>query len=71
MRLNDSIGDEKKSRLIMRVSGTLRIILNVAINRSYFKVIANSKTNIRFTDSQTVWAASGPNANKLKELIDE
>lgn len=72
LKLNDSIGrEEKKSRLIMRVGGTLRIILNVAINRSFFRVIVNSKTNIRFTDSQTVWAASGSNANQLRDLIDE
>lgn len=72
LKLNDSTDSEqKKSRLIMRISGTLRIILNVAISRSFFKVIANSKTNIRFTDSQTVWAASGSNAHQLKEFIDE
>lgn len=72
LKLNDSMDqDKKRSRLIMRVGGTLRIILNVAIKRSYFRVLANSKTNIRFTDSQTVWAASGSNANQLKELLDE
>lgn len=72
LKLNDSVDqDKKKTRLIMRVSGTLRIILNVAVNRSYFRVIANSKNNIRFTDSQTVWAASGSNAHQLKDLIEE
>lgn len=72
LKLNDSIEHEdKKSRIIMRVSGTLRIILNVAVNPSFFKVIANSKTNIRFTDSQTVWAASGSNANQLRDFIEE
>lgn len=72
LKLNDSINqNEKKSRLIMRVSGTLRIILNVAIKPSFFRVIANSKTNIRFTDSQNVWAASGSNAHQLKDLIEE
>lgn len=72
LKLNDSVGkDERKSRLIMRVSGTLRIVLNVAINRPFFRILANSKTNLRFTDSQTVWAASGSNAQQLKELIEE
>lgn len=72
LKLNDSIDrDKNRSRLIMRIGGTLRIILNVAINTPFFRVIANSKTNIRFTDSQTVWAASGSNANQLKDLIEE
>lgn len=72
LKLNDSINqNEKKSRLIMRVGGTLRIILNIAIKRSFFRIIANSKTNIRFTDSQNVWAASGSNAHQLKDLIEE
>ena len=72
LKLNDSseLG-AKKSRLIMRISGTLRILLNIAIKHSFFRVIASSKTSIRFTDSQTVWAASGTNANHLKELLDE
>lgn len=70
LKLNDSI-DASKSRLIMRIGGTLRIILNVSISKPFFKVIANSKTNIRFTDSQTVWAASGSNAHQLRDLIDE
>lgn len=71
LKLNDSIDDEDKSRLIMRISGTLRIILNVAIKSSFFKIVACTETNIRFTDSQTVWAASGQNTKKLKGLIDE
>lgn len=72
LKLNDSVDkDVKKSRLIMRLSGTLRIILNVAIKNSFFKVIACSKTNIRFTNSQTVWAASGANTSQLADLIDE
>lgn len=72
LKLNDSIKEiEKKSRLIMRVSGTLRIILNVAVDTSHFKVIANSKNNIRFTDSQTVWAARGSNADQLRDLLEE
>lgn len=72
LKLNDSIEPNiRRSRLIMRVSGTLKIILNVALRHSFFKVIANSRTSIRFTDSQTVWAASGSNAHQLKELIDE
>lgn len=72
LKLNDSIDrTEKRSRLIMRVGGTLRILLNVAIKPSFFKVIANTKTNIRFTDSQTVWAASGSNAHQLRELIED
>lgn len=70
LKLNDPIDStESRSRLIMRVSGTLRIILNVAI-KSSFKVIANSQTNIRFTDGQNVWAASGSNSNHLKKLIE-
>lgn len=70
LKLNDSIDmTENKSRLIMRVGGTLRIILNIAI-RSSFRVIANSKTNIRFTDGQNVWAASGSNSNQLREFIE-
>lgn len=72
LKLNDSIDrTEKKSRLIMRVSGTLRILLNVSIKPSFFRVIANTKTNIRFTDSQNVWAASGSNAHQLRELIED
>lgn len=72
LKLNDSIDpDVKRSRLIMRVSGTLKIILNVAIKHSFFKIIANSKNSIRFTDSQTVWAASGSNSHQLKNLIEE
>lgn len=72
LKLNDAFKtEERKSRLIMRVSGTLRIILNVAIKPSYFRVIANSKSNIRFTDSLHVWAASGSNANQLRDLIEE
>lgn len=72
LKLNDSIDTESsRSRIIMRIGGTLRIILNVAISKPFFKVIANSKTNIRFTDSQTVWAASGSNAHQLRDLIDE
>lgn len=67
LKLNDSIADEKghQSRLIMRMGRTLRIILNVAINSS-FQIIAGSEENIRFTDSQTMWAARGKNADKLK-----
>lgn len=72
LKLNDSINQiEKKSRLIMRVSGTLRIILNVAVDSFHFKVIANSKNSIRFTDSQTVWAARGSNADQLRDLLEE
>lgn len=72
LRLNDSIEDRTtKSRLIMRISGTLRIILNVAIRQSGFKIIASSKTNIRFTDSLTVWAVSGSNAQQLRDSIEE
>lgn len=72
LKLNDSIEDNTtKSRLIMRISGTLRIILNVAINKSTFKIIASSKTSIRFTDSLTVWAVSGSNVQQLRDLIEE
>lgn len=72
LKLNDSNElRKKKSRLIMRICGTLRIILNVSISKTYFKVIAASKTNIRFTDSQTLWAASGNNAQQLKDLLEE
>lgn len=72
LKLNDLLEDDKmSSRLIMRVNGTLKIILNVSIKKSHFKVIASSKTNVRFTDSQDVWAASGSNAQELKELIEE
>lgn len=72
LKLNDPIDQSgRKSRLIMRVSGTLRIVLNVAIDGSHFKVIATSKNNIRFTDSQNVWAARGSNANQLQELIQD
>lgn len=72
LKLNDSLDEDiKKSRIIMRLGGTLKIVLNVAIKHSTFKVIANSRTSIRFTDSQTVWAASGSNASQLRDLIDE
>lgn len=72
LKLNDTIEThESKSRLIMRAGGTYRIILNVAIQHSFFKVIAITKTSIRFTDSQNVWAASGSNAKELGDLIDE
>ena len=71
LKLNDSLDEEQKSRVIMRVGGTLKIVLNVAIRHSTFRVIASSKTNIRFTDSQTVWAASGSNASQLRDLIDD
>lgn len=72
LKLNDSLNQENsQSRIIVRVGGTLKIVLNVAIRHSTFRVIASSKTSIRFTDSQTVWAASGSNASQLRELIDE
>lgn len=72
LKLNDSAQDvTRKSRLIMRLGGTYRIILNVSINHSHFKVITNSKSNIRFTDGQNLWAASGQNAQVLKELIEK
>lgn len=72
LKLNDCVQDEKRrSRLIMRLGGTYRIILNVSINHSHFKVITNSKSNIRFTDGQNLWAASGQNAQHLKELIEK
>lgn len=73
LKLNDSTTEKnkKKSRLIMRVNGTLRIILNVAINRPLFKIIASTKDNIRFTDGQTVWAASGCYADQLNRMIEE
>lgn len=70
LKLNDSVNDTDKSRLIMRVSGTHKIVLNVAVNHSFFRIIASSKMNIRFTDGQTVWAASGSNAHHLKELLE-
>lgn len=72
LKLNDSLNiDEKKSRLIMRAGGTYRIILNVAIQHSLFRILANTKTSIRFTDSQNVWAASGSNAKHLGDLIQD
>lgn len=72
LKLNDSQETDKcQSRIIMRVGGTLKLVLNVAIRHNSFKVLANSKTSIRFTDSQTVWAASGSNAGQLRELIDQ
>lgn len=73
LKLNDSTTNEnkKKSRLIMRVNGTLRIILNVAINRPLFRIILSTKDNIRFTDGQTVWAASGCYADQLNAMIEE
>lgn len=72
LKLNDSVVcEEQKYRLIMRAGGTYRIILNVAIQHSFFKVIAVTKTSIRFTDSQNVWAASGSNAKHLGDLIAE
>lgn len=71
LKLNDYLDTaNKRSRLIMRVSGTLKIVLNVAI-KSTFKILANTRSSIRFTDSQTVWAATGSNAQQLRELIDE
>lgn len=70
LKLNDKLDvDGRKSRLIMRTGGTYRIILNVAIQHPTFRVIANTKTNIRFTDSQNVWAASGSNAMQLGDII--
>lgn len=72
LKLNDSIEFRKKqSRLIMRICGTLRIVLNISINSSHFKVIAATKTNIRFSDSQNLWAASGNNAHQLRDLIED
>lgn len=72
LKLNDLVDPkEKRSRLIMRTGGTYRIILNVAMKRSFFKVISNTKTSIRFTDSINVWAASGSNAGQLTDLIKE
>uniref|UniRef100_A0A6G1S4X4 Ran-binding protein 3 n=1 Tax=Aceria tosichella TaxID=561515 RepID=A0A6G1S4X4_9ACAR len=70
LKLNDHLS-EKRSRLIMRAGGTFRIILNVAIRHSLFKVISNTKTSIRFTDSQNVWAASGSNAKQLGDLLND
>lgn len=72
LKLNDSTNQtERKSRVIMRLSGTLRIVLNVALEGEKFKVIANSKDSIRFTDGQNLWAARGSNADQLKNLIEE
>lgn len=70
LKLNDDL-DEQRSRLIMRISGTFRIILNVAIRHSLFKVISSTKTSIRFSDSQNVWAASGSNAKQLGDLLND
>lgn len=72
LKLNDSINQiEKRSRVIMRLSGTLRIVLNVALDGEKFKVIANSKDSLRFTDGQNLWAARGSNADQLKNLIED
>ena len=72
LKLNDSLDSGKRqSRLIMRVGGTLKLVLNVAIRHKTFRVITSTKTSIRFTDGQTVWGAGGNNATMLRELIDE
>lgn len=71
LKLNDSHDEEKKrSRLIMRLAGTLRITLNVSIGR-LFKVLATSKTNVRFTDGKNVWALSGSHAQRLSNFIQD
>lgn len=70
LKLNDSlVPDCPESRLIMRISGTLKIILNVAIRKN-FRIISSSKTNLRFTDGQNMWAVSGGTADKLAGLIE-
>lgn len=70
LKLNDSLAQDcPESRLIMRISGTLRIVLNVAIRKG-FRIISSSKTNLRFTDGQNMWAVSGGTADILAEVIE-
>lgn len=70
LKLNDTLASEcPESRLIMRISGTLRIVLNVAIRKN-FRIISSSKTNLRFTDGQNMWAVSGGTADKLAEAVE-
>lgn len=74
LKLNDRYSDDsvRHSRLIMRSSGTLQVMLNVALDNPLFKVITATERNIRFTDGQSCWAAKGNNTTlELQHLLLE